>query len=96
MSQAQPVIAHTWHLPRLFIAWIFTALLSIAVISFAPIEQRFEWLAVAVAVSTLLAFVLQLGTAQRVGFITRLSFSVVGSAIIIALIEGIAFLFGSR
>lgn len=95
MSQAQPVIAHSWHLPRLILAWLITAMFAVMVILFAPLVQRFEWLAVAIATSAVVAFILQLGTAQRVGFITRLSFSVVGSAIIVGLAEGIAFLLGS-
>ena len=42
--------------------------------------------------TTLVTFALQLGTAQREGFITRTSFSVAGSVLIIAVIDVIGLL----
>ena len=55
-------------------------------------EQRFHWLVFTVGLSTLVTFALQLGTAQREGFITRTSFSVAGSVLIIAVIDVIGLL----
>ncbi len=86
---------HPWHLPRLIAAWVVAAVFGILVTVWVPGEARFQWLALAVGVSTLVTFALQLGTAQRIGFITRTSFSVAGSVLIIALIDGIGVLVGA-
>lgn len=77
----------TWHLARMFAAWAFAAAFSIVVTLYAPAALRFEWLAVAVGASVLVTFALQLGTAQREGFITRTAFSVAGATVIVALVD---------
>lgn len=84
--------AHAWHVPRLVIAWLLTAVIGVLVTLLVPTEQRFPWLVLAIGVSTLVTFALQLGTAQRVGFITRVAFSVAGSVLIIAVIDVIGLL----
>lgn len=76
-----------WHFGRMFFAWGFAAVCGLLVSVFAPSELRFEWLALAVGASVLVTFALQLGTAQREGFITRTAFSVAGATVIIALID---------
>ncbi|GAA1316862.1 hypothetical protein ACFSWE_07995 [Leucobacter albus] len=76
----------SWHLPRLIIAWAVAAVFGTLVTLFVH-ESRFQWLALAVGVSTLVTFALQLGTAQREGFISRLAFSISGSVVIIAFID---------
>lgn len=76
-----------WHFGRMFAAWAFAAACGIVVSLLAPETLRYEWLAFAVGASALVTFALQLGTAQREGFITRTSFSVAGAAIIIAVID---------
>lgn len=84
-----PVITdrHYWHLPRMVIAWIAAAVVGVLVTVLVPSEERFAWLALAVGLSTLVTFALQLGTAQREGFITRTSFSVAGAVVVIAVID---------
>lgn len=82
----------SWHLPRLIIAWAVAALIGALVTVLVPSDQRFSWLAFAVGASTLVTFALQLGTAQREGFITRVSFSVAGSVLIIAALDVIGLL----
>lgn len=79
--------AQYWHPTRIGIAWATAVVFSIAVVIWAPAASRFEWLAVAVGVCAIVSFGLQLGTAQKRGFISRLSFSVVGSVIIIMVFE---------
>lgn len=76
----------SWHLPRLIIAWGVAAVFGVLVSIFVE-EARFQSLALAVGVSTLVTFALQLGTAQREGFISRLSFSIAGSVVVIAVID---------
>ena len=71
----------------MFFAWGFAAVCGLLVSVFAPSELRFEWLALAGGASGLVTFALQLGTAQREGFITRTAFSVAGATVIIALID---------
>lgn len=75
-----------WHIGRLIAAWVLAAVLGI-VITVVAREDKFPWLALAVGVSVLISFALQLGTAQREGFITRLAFSIAGSVLVIALID---------
>lgn len=76
----------SWHVPRLVIAWTVAALIGVLVTLFAD-RLRFEWLVLAVGISTLVSFGLQLGTAQREGFISRLALSISGSVVIIAIID---------
>lgn len=83
---------HAWHFPRLIIAWFLTAVIGLLVTLLVPTEDRFPWLVFAVGASTLVTFALQLGTAQRVGFITRVAFSVAGSVLVIASIDVIGLL----
>ncbi|WP_042544110.1 hypothetical protein [Leucobacter komagatae] len=85
-SETSEVTRVSWHLPRLIIAWgvavVFGVLVTVLVDG-----ARFQWLTLAVGVSTLVTFALQLGTAQREGFISRLAFSIAGSVVIIAVID---------
>lgn len=79
--------AQYWHLPRLIIAWAVAAVIGVLVVVMVPTENRYSWLAFAIGLSTLVTFALQLGTAQREGFITRTAFSVAGSVVIIAVLD---------
>lgn len=78
---------HPWHPGRLITAWTVAAVMGVLVTVLVTGDARFQWLALAVGVSTLVTFALQLGTAQREGFITRTAFSVAGSVVIIAIID---------
>jgi len=84
LSEPQP---HTWHVARLVTAWVVAAVFGVLVTLLATGHTRFQWLALAVGLSVLVTFALQLGTAQREGFITRTSFSVAGCVVIIAVID---------
>ena len=84
--------AHSWHIPRLITAWAVAAVIGALVTILVPVEDRFPWLAFAIGASTLVTFALQLGTAQRVGFITRVAASVAGSVLIIAVVDVIGIL----
>lgn len=84
---------HYWHVPRLIAAWILTAAATVLVLILYPWNSgRIEWIAVVVATGTLITFALQLGTAQRQGFIARTALSVGGVVLIVAVITGIALL----
>ncbi|MEV8337022.1 hypothetical protein [Leucobacter sp. NPDC077196] len=84
--------AHSWHVPRLVLAWVAAAAMGTLVTLLTSPTDRFSWLVLAVGVATLITFALQLGTAQREGFISRVSFSVAGSVVIIAIIDVIGLL----
>ncbi len=85
---------HSWHVPRLIAAWAVAAVIGALVTILVPNEDRFSWLVFAIGASTLVTFGLQLGTAQRVGFITRVAFSVAGSVLVIGAIDVIGLLIG--
>lgn len=83
----EPTPEHYWHVPRLIAAWILAALAAVIVMSLFTWETgRLEWLTVVIAFSTLVTFGLQLGTAQRQGFIARTALSVSVAVLIVALI----------
>lgn len=84
----------SWHVPRLIVAWSVALVLGVLISVLVPGDDRFGWLVLAIGVATLVTFALQLGTAERVGFITRVAFSVAGSVVIIALIDIIGWLIG--
>lgn len=85
---------HPWYIGRLITAWAVAMVIGVLVTVLVQGEQRFQWLVLAIGVSTLVTFALQLGTAQRVGFITRTAYSVAGSVLIIAVIDAVGELFG--
>ncbi|MET4638802.1 hypothetical protein [Mycetocola sp. 2940] len=76
MTDAPMTPSRTWR--GIFGVWLAGLLGAILVAVFAPVELRFTWLSLTLAACTLLAFVVQLRTHQKVGFIDRLSISVVG------------------
>lgn len=82
-----------WHLPRLIVAWAVAAVIGVLVTVMVPDDRRFAWLALAIGVSALVTFALQLGTAQKEGFITRTSFSIAGSVLVIAVVDVVGLLF---
>jgi len=71
----------------MIVAWAVAAVIGVLVTVLVPTAARFSWLVFAIGASALVTFALQLGTAQREGFITRVSFSVAGSVLVIALID---------
>lgn len=80
-----PYVAPSWHTPRMLLAWAVAVVCGALVLLLVPAAMRFHWFALAVGFCTLVTFALQLGTAQREGFITRTSFSVAGCVLIIGI-----------
>jgi hypothetical protein len=82
---------HYWHVPRLIAAWLITAAATVLILVLYPWNAgRIEWLTVVLAGGALVTFALQLGTAQRQGFIARTALSVGGVVIVVAVLTGIA------
>ncbi|NLA66148.1 MAG: hypothetical protein GX862_09590 [Leucobacter sp.] len=87
MSELEIPSKHPWHFGRMVTAWAIAAVFGVLVTVLVSGEDRFRWLVLAVGLSVLVTFALQLSTAQREGFITRTSFSVAGAVVIIAVID---------
>lgn len=82
-------------MPRLLIAWIVTVLAAVVVVALCSWSTgRAEWLTVVIAGGTLLTFALQLGTAQRQGFIARIALSVGGAVLLVAAVAGFSLVLG--
>lgn len=93
VASESATVEHYWHVPRLLIAWVITAIATVIVALLCTWSSgRAEWLTVVIAGGTLLTFALQLGTAQRQGFIARTALSVGGAVLIVAAIAGISFI----
>ncbi|SFO02577.1 hypothetical protein [Mycetocola miduiensis] len=76
MTDAPMAPSRTWR--GIFGVWGAAAAGAILVAVFAPSGLHFTWLSITLAACTMLAFVVQLLTHQKIGFIDRLSISVVG------------------
>jgi hypothetical protein len=68
--------SRTWR--GIFGVWGVAVVGAILVAVFVPVGLRFTWLSLTLAACTMLAFIVQLLTHQKIGFIDRLSISVVG------------------
>lgn len=75
--------------------WILALVSAIAVLIWAPVELREEWLVFVIGFNLIASFILQIGTAQREGFITRLSYAAAGAALLIGLTWLVAFIAGA-
>lgn len=93
MNAVRQETEYSWHIPRLVTAWVIALVLAVLIVLLVPTARYDEWLVVGIGAVAVLSFVLQLGTAQREGFITRIAFSSVGSALIFAAVWGCALLF---
>ena len=94
MTDTRMTPSRTWR--SIFAVWGAAVVGAILVAVFAPAGLHFSWLSLTLAACTLLAFILQLLTHQKVGFIDRLSISVVGIVCILtvaAAVLGLAALF---
>ena len=87
MTDAPLTPSRAWR--GIFAVWGVALVGAILVSVIAPHDLRFTWLSLTLAACTLLAFVLQLLTHQKVGFIDRLSISVVGAVGILTLAAAI-------
>ena len=76
MTDAPLTPSRSWR--GILTVWGVALLGAILVFVFVPHDLRFTWLSLTLAACTLLTFVLQLLTHQKVGFIDRLSISIVG------------------
>lgn len=94
-EQVEMPTAHEWHIGRLVAAWVIALAMSLAVAIWVPPESRASWTVLAIGLAALVTFALQLGTAEKVGFITRVSMSVAGCVVIIGTVDAISFVVGA-
>lgn len=94
MTDAPLTPSRSWR--GILAVWGVALVGAILVSVFVPHDLRFTWLSLTLAACTLLTFVIQLLTHQKVGFIDRLSISIVGVVgilSVVAAILGLAMLF---
>ena len=94
MTDAPLTPSRTWR--GIFGVWGIAVIGAILVAIFAPVGLHFTWLSLTLAACTLVAFVVQLLTHQKVGFIDRLSVTIVGVVAVLtvaAVLLGLAALF---
>ncbi|WP_411720697.1 hypothetical protein [Mycetocola sp.] len=94
MTDAPMTPSRTWR--GIFGVWGVAVAGAILVAIFAPVGLRFTWLSLTLAACALLAFIVQLLTHQKIGFIDRLSISIVGVVGVLAVaaaLLGLATLF---
>jgi hypothetical protein len=95
MTDAQMTPSRTWR--GILGVWGVAVVGAVLVGVFAPAGLQFTWLSLTLAACLMLSFIVQLVTHQKVGFIDRLSISVVGVVGVLsvaAALLGIAALFG--
>ena len=94
MTDAPLTPSRSWR--GILAVWGVALVGAILVAVFVPHDLRFTWLSLTLAACTLITFVIQLLTHQKVGFIDRLSISIVGVVgilSVVAAILGLAMLF---
>ncbi|RLP77382.1 hypothetical protein D9V32_02725 [Mycetocola tolaasinivorans] len=87
MSQFESVA-----LPRrrdIVLVWVVALVAAILIWIFAPGVAAFSWLAVALAVVTMLTFVMQLRGGRKTGFIDRVAISIAGSVVILGVMSAL-------
>ena len=73
-----------------FPVWAVALVGGIAVLAGIAPDARLAWLAMIMAICILVTFALQLVVAEKDGLVNRMTASLVGSALILALATGVA------
>ncbi|MFZ4842659.1 MULTISPECIES: hypothetical protein [Mycetocola] len=69
--------------------WVVALVGAILIWIFAPGVTAFSWLAVTLAVVTMLTFVIQLRGGRKTGFIDRVAISIAGSVVILGVMSAL-------
>ena len=80
---------------RIAAVWAFAALAGTAVLVALAPARRIDGLMIVVVSALLLTFVLQLATARSTCLIARLSLSLTGAAVVLAVLSGVSVLLGA-
>ena len=93
---SSPDLAPRRSLGGVIAVWIVAAVAALAVGAFAPEDWRAAWMPVAMGVSIIVAFAVQLATGSPRGFLQRMAASVLGALVVMGFIGiglGLATLF---
>src|SRR5690554_2240212 len=74
--------------------WVLVALAAVATVVFAASGERLQWFPIILGAATILSFCLQLALDSKVGFVNRLTTSVAGAVVLLALATGLVALLG--
>ncbi|SBS69865.1 hypothetical protein [uncultured Microbacterium sp.] len=72
------------------VAWVFAAVVALAVGLIAPPEWRAAWMAVGLGACVIVSFIVHLWFGRSQGFIERVAASILGSLLVMGLI-GVGF-----
>lgn len=87
MGMSTPELAPRSPLVAFAITWAFGALAAIAVGVFAPVDQRFAWMAIGAGASLFVAFAVNLWHGRAEGFIVRTAASMFGALLLMGFIS---------
>lgn len=73
-----------------FPVWALALVGAVSVLLIAPQTARLAWLAIIMALCILVTFAVQLVVAEKDGLVNRMTASLVGSVLILALATGVA------
>ncbi|RRD60714.1 hypothetical protein [Leucobacter sp. OH1287] len=76
-------IAHKW---SLYVTWLLALVTGVLTLIFAEPAEQAEWTVLAVGVTVLFTFFLQLATGDKEGFVVRVAFSLSGALVILFLV----------
>lgn len=77
-----------WQTVSPFVVWAGAAVAAL-VIGLTVREQYLTWLPIALAAAVIVSFAIQLGIQRKEGFVARVTLSVCGAIVVLALATGI-------
>lgn len=92
---AEQTSTRSGHWPSVIFVWLFSVVGAVLAFTVAPAADRLSVLAVVLAGSGLITMIVQLILRQQQGYISRVSLSLVGATIIVAIAAGVAALLGA-
>ncbi|RNE64042.1 hypothetical protein [Cryobacterium tepidiphilum] len=79
----------SWQWRSITTVWVVAVVFAVLIGIFSSAEHRFAWISLALGGSVIVTLVVQLGTRQVVGYVGRVTASIVGSVVILAVATGI-------
>lgn len=92
MSVPEDVLTR-WQTVSPFVVWA-GAVVTAVVIAVTVRDDYLVWLPIAFAAAVIASFLIQLGIQRKEGFVQRVTLSVAGSAVVLALATGVIALLG--
>jgi hypothetical protein len=83
----------SWELRSILPVWL-AAVVSAILVGLYAADAAFTWLPVVMAIMVLLTFVIQLALRRKEGLVLRVTFSIGGALVVLALATGILWLLG--